>query len=178
MPQLAQVGDQGLVNDLAGLTVPAVQAGAPTWFPGLYWVNTNNNSVNQWNGSAWVTVPTPGTRYLCLLTADPVFGQAINIGDPGFVELTTSGYARQPAVFSQASAAYPSVSSNTALITFGPMTASMLVPIQWVAMVTSGPAGGTTTGQFLASWNLSTPVQVNASQSIQIGVGQLVLQGQ
>lgn len=175
MAQLAQFGSQGLVNDLAGLTVPAIGTSAPTWLPGLYWANGTGITVEQWNGSAWVTSPAPGTRYLALLTADPVVGGAVNIADSGFVELTTSGYSRQVVTFSQATSTYPAVSSNTNLVTFGPMATTMLAPVQWVALVTS--ASGTT-GYFLASWNLAAQIQVQASQNIQLGVGQLVLQGQ
>jgi hypothetical protein len=176
MSQLSQYGDMQLVNDLAGLTVPSVQGSAPTWFPGLYWVNTSSgNAVEQWNGTQWVTSPAPGTRYLALLTADPVLGGAVNISDAGFVECTTSGYARQSVTFSEASAAYPSASSNTNLVSFGPFSATMLAPVQWVAMVTS--ASGTT-GYFLASWNMPVALQVDTSQYIYVGVGSLLLQGQ
>jgi hypothetical protein len=180
MAQLAQFGDMGLVNDLAGLTVPVVNGTAPTWTPGMYWVNTSaGNVVEQWQGAAggWTSSPAAGTRFLALLTADPVFGQAVNITDSGFSECVTTGYTRQIVTFSQATASYPSTSANTNLVTFGPMASSMLVPVQWVALVTTSsltPAQGF----FLASWNLTTPIQVNVSQNIQIGIGQLVLQGQ
>lgn len=182
MAQLAQYGDMGLVNDLAGLNVPVVQGTAPTWTPGMFWVNTSaGNTVNHWEGSGtgggWLSSPAAGTRYLALLTADPVLNAAVNITDPGFVELNTNGYTRQIATFSQATAAYPSTSANTNLITFGPMISSMLIPVQWVALVTSSSIAPTT-GFLLASWNLAAPVQVNASQNIQIGIGQLILQGQ
>jgi hypothetical protein len=181
MSQLAEVGDQGLVNTLSGNAVPVASAvgSPPTWIPGLYWYNTTASAFQEWNGTAWVTSPAPGARYLALLTADPVLGGAVNITDPGFVELTTSGYARQLATFSNATAAVPAVSANTNLITFGPMSSSMLIPVQWVALVTESTTELVSPyGQFLASWNLSAPVQVNASQQIQIGIGQLVLQGQ
>jgi hypothetical protein len=179
MAQLAQYGDMGLVNDLAGLTVPVVQGSAPTWVPGQYWVNTSaGNAVEQYNGAigGWSS-SNVGTRFLALLTADPVLNAAVNVTDAGFVELTTAGYARQIATFSPATAAYPSTSANTNLITFGPMTSSMLIPVQWVALVTVSSLTPTQ-GYFLASWNLAAPIQVNASQNIQIGIGQLILQGQ
>jgi hypothetical protein len=180
MAQLAQYGDMGLVNDLAGLTVPVVQSTAPTWTPGMYWVNTTNNTTYQWmgtnTGGGWLSLGV-GQRYLALLSTDPVLGQAVNITDPGFVEMNTLGYSRQIVTFSQATAVYPSTSANTNLITFGPMTTSMLAAVQWVALVTSSSIVPTT-GFFLASWNLTAPIQVNASQNIQIGIGQLLLQGQ
>jgi hypothetical protein len=175
--QLAQYGDMSLVNDLAGLNLPVIQSGTPSApaSPNIYWVNTgSSNALNQWNGTSWVTSPAPGARYLALLTTDPVAGGAVNISDAGFVECTTSGYSRQLVTFSNASAAYPSASANTNLITFGPMSSSMLAAVQWVAMVTSSSG---TSGYFLASWSLVSPVQVNATQTIQVGIGQLQLQG-
>ena len=181
MSQAAQLGDQGLVNTLSGNAVPVAAAtgSLPAWIPGLYAYDTTATAMKQWNGVAWVTSPAPGNRYLALLTADPVLGAAVQPTDAGFVELTTSGYARQLVAFTNATAAIPSAASNTAVITFT-MSSSMLVPIQWVALMTLSTtvAAGSPYGQFLASWNLSAPVQVNASQSIQIGIGQLVLQGQ
>jgi len=176
MSQLAQYGDMGLVNDLAGINLPIIQGTTPSApaSPNIYWVNTGSgNALNQWNGSAWVTSPAPGTRYLALLTADPVLNGAVYISDAGFVECTTAGYARQTVTFSSATSAYPSASANTNLITYT-MSSTMLAPVQWVAMVTS--ASGTL-GWFLASWNLAAGIQVNATQTIQIGIGQLQLQG-
>ena len=181
MTQLAQIGDQSLVNHLSGVAAPVASVGSspPTWFPGLYWYNTTASAFEGWNGTAWSTGAF-GLRYLALLTADPVLGGAVNISDTGFVELTTTGYLRQSVAFNQASSSYPSQASNTSLITFGPMSISMVVPIQWVALVTTGPTGepSNEAGFFLASWQLVAPVQVDASQSIQIGIGQLVIQGQ
>ena len=188
MSQAAQVADTGLVNTLSGYGAPVASAvgSPPTWFPGLIWYDTTNAVFKQWTGNAgvggtgtWVSSPAPGTRYLALLTADPVFNAAVNPQDAGFAELTTAGYARQAVTFTAATTAQPSLASNTAVITFT-MSSSMLVPVQWVALMTLSTTvvAGAPYGQFLASWNLSAPVQVNASQSIQIGIGQLVLQGQ
>lgn len=176
--QLSQYGDMALVNHLAGQAVPVASAAGspPAWVPGLYWYNTTAAAFEAWNGTAWVTSPAPGTRYLALLTTDPVLGGVVNLSDAGFNECQTAGYSRVAVTFTPASAAYPSQSSNTSVITFGPFTSTMLVPVQWVALVTS--ASGTSTGFFLASWALSAPIQVNASQSIQCGANQLVLQGQ
>lgn len=182
--QLMQTGDMALVNDLGGNSLPIIQSSTPaaptTW--DQYWVNTGSgNALNQWMpvtggaSGAWVTSPAPGNRYLALLTTDPVAGGAVWLGDLGFTELTTTGYARQFVDFTTPGSTYPSASSNSNLVTFGPMTSSMLVPVQWVAMVTSLTGTG---GYLLATWALAAPIQVNASQSIQCGIGQLVLQGQ
>ena len=181
--QLAQTGDQGLVNTLAGNSLPIIQSATPA-APSVfnqYWVNTTSGAVlNQWMpvtgglSGAWVTSPAPGNTYLALLTTDPVAGGAVWLGDAGFTELTTSGYSRQLIDFTVPTAAYPSQASNNAVLTYT-MTSSMLVPVQWAALVTSASGTG---GYFLASWSLGEPLQVDASQSIQCGIGQLILQGQ
>lgn len=168
--QIAEFGAAGIANHLAGSAIPVVASSPPTWFPGLYWIDTSSgNAVKTWNGSAWVT--GAGSRFLALLSADPVAANAVNITD--LTEITTAGYARQSVTFAHSSTAYPSSLSNTNLITFGPMTAGMTNAVQWVAMVTV--ASGTT-GYFLMSWIMPTSVQVNSSQSIQIGVGELVIE--
>lgn len=163
--QVSQYGAQSIVNLFAGNVPVAVQGSAPTPVPGLSWVDTSSsNAVKHYNGSAWVT----GTsRYLMLLTAPP--GTATTIA--GLTEVTTSGYARQSVTFATATGAYPSVVSNSNLVTFGPFTADMLLPSQWAAMV---DVSSGTTGQFLYSWNIASQ-QVSASQNIQISIGQLSL---
>lgn len=169
--QISQYQAMGSLNHLSGQAEVLVQGTAPVWYPGVVWVNSSSGySINTWNGQAWVT--NFGQRWLALLTADPVAGGVVNLSDAGFSEVQTAGYARQTVTFGQASSAYPSTTSNVGLITFGPMTATMTLPTQWVAMVT-GSAG--TTGLFLASWVITQGVLVNASQSIQISPGQLVL---
>jgi hypothetical protein len=175
--QLAQFGDMGLVNTLSGQAAPVASAFAspPAWIPGLVWYDTTNALLKEWNNSAWVSSPTPGARWLALLTSDPVASGVVNISDAGFTEMTTSGYVRVPVTFTNATTGYPSQASNAALLTFGPMVASMIVPIQWVAMVTS--ASGTS-GQMLCSWALSAAVQVAASQAIYVSPNQLIIQGQ
>lgn len=167
---MSQYGAQGSVNQLTGAVIPIVASAAPFWFPGLIWINSSGGyAVNEWNGSAWVLA---GTRYLALLTADPVAGGVVNISDPGFLEMTTPGYSRQLVTFGQTAAAYPTTTSNLGLITFGPLASTMTLPVQWVALVT-GAAG--TTGLFLFSWYLPASLEIQASQSIQISPGTLIL---
>lgn len=169
--QISQYQAMAQLNHLSGQAEVLVQSSAPVWYPGVVWVDSAASyQVMAWNGSAWTA--TAGQRYLALLTADPVSGGVVNLSDAGFLEVQTAGYARQSVVFSQASGTYPSTTSNNSLVTFGPMTATMTLPTQWVALVT-GSAG--TTGLFLASWVIVEGVEVNASQSIQISPGQLVL---
>jgi len=170
--QIAEYAAAALANHLGGQAGVVVQGTAPTWYPGLTWVNSASGySINSWNGSAWAV--SAGSRYVALLTADPVASSAVNISD--LSEVTTAGYARQPVTFSQATITYPSTVTNTNLITFGPMSAGMALASQWVALVTVSSG---TTGYFLDSWLLPEDVQVNASQSFQIGVGLLTMQVQ
>jgi hypothetical protein len=170
--QVSQVGAQSLVNKIAGNVPPAVQSSAPTWIPGLDWVDTTSGAtLKYWNGSAWIAGTSP--RYVALLTASPFtsgpgggYAQAIT----DLVELTTTGYSRQAVTFSNAGATYPSPGSNSGVLTFGPMTASMTLAAQWAALVT---ASSGTAGLLLYFWTLDTPQQVSVSQSIQMPIGSL-----
>lgn len=99
--QLTALGAQSLVNTVAGIVPPHIGTTAPTWQPGLYWVNTTSGSVLEyWNGAAWVAGTEP--LYIALLTGDPSVsgpngGYALQISD--LIEDTTSGYARQSVTF-------------------------------------------------------------------------------
>ncbi len=173
--QLSQVGAQGLVNHIAGNVSPYIGSSAPTWIPGLVWINdtTNPPVLYSWNGSAWVSGASG--RYIALLTASPWTsgsggGYAQYISD--LVEVTTAGYARQSVTFSDAEAAYPSPVSNTNVLTFGPMTAAMTLSAQWAAMVSASTG---TSGLLQYFWQLDEPQQVASSQSIQIPAGGLAL---
>lgn len=168
--EIAQHGAQDTINVLAGNAVPVVQGTAPAvWVPGQYWINSSNfYAVYEYNGTAWVAAS--GNRYLALLTADPTALPAVNITD--LSEVTTPGYARVNTDFSNATAAYPSTVANTGTVSWGPMTADMLVPALFVAMVTVATG---TTGLYLFSWQLPSPQQVNTSQYIQVATGELSL---
>lgn len=173
--QLSQVGAQVLANKIAGNAVPVLQTSAPTWIPGMDWIDTTSGAtLKTWNGSAWVV--GAATRYVALLTASPFtsgpgggFAQAIS----DLVEVTTTGYARQIATWTNASAAYPAPVSNSAVLTFGPMTAGMALAAQWAALVTHAATG--TAGLLLYFWQLDAPQQVSVSQSIQVPIGNLSL---
>lgn len=172
--QVSQVGAQSLINHIAGNVPPSIGTSAPTWKPGLVWIDTTSGAVlKSWNGSAWIVGAQP--RYIALLTASPFTsgpggGYAQSISD--LVELTTSGYARQAVTFTDAGAAYPSPTANSGVLTFGPMSASMTLAAQWAALVT---ASSGTAGLLLYFWTLDTPQQVSVSQSIQIPIGNLGL---
>lgn len=108
------------------------------------------------------------TTYLALLTADPT--DAVLISD--LSEVTTSGYSRVSMTWGSPSAAYPSVVSNTNLVTFGPMSANMTIPAQWLALVT---AASGTSGELKYTWTMKEPQQALATQEILIAAGALTI---
>lgn len=172
--QLTIVGAQILANKLSGAVQPFIGSSAPTWVPGLDWINTTSGTVlYSWNGTAWVSGAS--ARYVALLTASPFTsgpsgGNAEAITD--LIEVTTAGYTRQAVSFGNAAASYPAPASNSGVLTFGPMTAGMTLAAQWAALVT---ASSGTTGLLLYYWTLDTPQQVAVSQSIQIPIAGLAL---
>ena len=173
--QLSQVGAQILANKIGGNATPVLQTTAPTWVPGMDWIDTTSGAtLKTWNGSAWVV--GAATLYIALLTASPFtsgpssgYAQAIT----DLVEVTTTGYARQIVDFANATAAYPAPVSNNAVLTFGPMTAAMALAAQWAALVTHAATG--TAGLLLYFWQLDAPQQVSVSQSIQVPIGNFSL---
>jgi hypothetical protein len=163
--QVLEVGSELCLNAIAGNTVPVVAGSAPTWVPGLYWIDSGSAyAVKTWNGTSWVAA---GSEYLALATSDPTHATDMT----GIIEVLTSGYTRQAVTWTAASAAYPSVLSNSATITWGPMTADMLLPADWVVLVTTASGA---TGFPLYAWQIS-PQQVSTSQNIQIATGALTL---
>ena len=164
--QVSIHGAEAVLNLLGGLAVPVVSGSAPTGKPGLYWIDTGSgNAVKYYNGSAWVV--DNGNRYLALLTANPAGVTSM----AGLSEITTAGYARQQVTWGNPSAAYPSVLTNTNTITFGPMSADMLVAATYMALVTVSTG---TAGNIDYAWNIPAQ-QVETSQNIQIAIGQLTL---
>lgn len=170
MGQIGTHAAQMSLNLLTGNAVPVVSSSAPgSWIPGQYWINTaNSNTPYEFNGATWV--PSSSTRYMALLTADPTALPAVNLTD--LAEVTTAGYARAAVSMSQATQQYPSVSTDSGTISWGPMAADMLAPALFAALVTviSGTAG-----LYLFSWPLPAPQQVSVSQFVQIATNQLSL---
>jgi hypothetical protein len=161
---IAQAGAQTYINSITGVSIPVVASSAPTGVTGGWWVNTSSgNAVMSWNGTSWVAAGNP---YLALLTADPTGQSSIS----GITECSDSGYARVEVSFGAASAAYPSVASNSSLITFGPFSVNMSLPAQWLALVSVSSG---TTGLLLDTWTLAVPQQVSATQTIDIAAGTL-----
>src|SRR5258708_26025932 len=142
MTGVAQTGAQTMLNRLCDVANPAIQSGAPTWFPGLQWINTTTNPpvLYVWNGVSWVTQASQGGPYVALLTQDPTGFTTLS----QLSECADSGYSRQAVTFGQAAATYPSTIANSNLIQFGPFNVNMSLPVQWAALVTS--PSGTATG--------------------------------
>lgn len=177
MTQLGQWGSMALINHISANAVPFIGSSAPTWVPGLVWINTSSTpTVYHWNGAAWVS--GAASLYIALCTADPTTsgpsgGYSVNISD--LVEDTTAGYARQAVTFSAAATTYPATTANTNNLTFGPYSAAQQQAVQWAALVnvSSGNAG-----QLLYWWDMSPAQQVAISQTIVIGSGTLPLDAQ
>lgn len=103
--QLSAYGAQALANKTGGIVPPYIGTSAPTWVPGLDWINTSATpTLYQWNGTGWVNANTMGL-YIALLTADPTqavsqaSGYAMTISD--LTEDATSGYSRQAVTFAE-----------------------------------------------------------------------------
>jgi hypothetical protein len=166
MTGIAQTGAQISLNCLTRSVPPVVSSTPPTWVPGLYWIDTgHSNAINAWNGAAW---STNLNLYLALCTADPTGQTTV----AGISECTDSGYTRQVAAFVNASATYPSVTNNSALIVFGPFNVNMSLPVQWAALVSAATG---TTAAIHETWTLSQTWQVLATQTIDIPVNALTI---
>lgn len=88
--------------------------------------------------------PAVGTTYLALITAAPTQTDVAMSSETEFS--TSDGYARQPIVNSTGwtgpTSAAPSVISNAAVITFGPITTAAPGTCTW-AILTDAVSGGT-----------------------------------
>lgn len=174
--QIAPLAADATLNLLAGSFSLAVQSTAPTYVPGLYWVDSgHSNALNMYNGTTWVNVVS---RYLALLTANPATsgpggGPAVLVSD--LAECSDSGYARIPVAMTTASGtATPAVSSNTGLLTWGPFNVDMAAAVSWLALVTVQSGN---TGLLVYTWSVPTNMtqQVDASEFIQCPTGGLVM---
>jgi hypothetical protein len=110
---------------------------------------------------------TARTMYLAALTAAPTATTTLAT----MTELTTAGYARQPVTFNTP-AGNPRVTSNTATITYGPMSADP-GSVGWLALV-SAPSG--TTGDLVDAWSVDTARDGITGDSLTVAAGALTLQ--
>ena len=106
------------------------------------------------------------TTYVALLTAAPNDASTLAT----MTEVTTSGYARQSIAWTAATNASPSVTQNSAAITFGPFSAAMASAATHCALVS---ASSGTTGDFLMWWTLDFSKQAAQNESIQFAIGAL-----
>lgn len=106
------------------------------------------------------------TTYLALLTAAPTDTSTLAT----MTEVTTSGYARQSVTWTAPTAADPTVTSNSAAITFGPVTVNMASAATHCALVS---AASGTTGDFVMWWTLDFSKTAAANESIQFAIAAL-----
>ena len=106
------------------------------------------------------------TVYLALLTVAPTDSTPLS----SMTELTTAGYSRQACAWS-APSGDPSLSSNTATITFGPFSADP-PSVAYAALVSSSSG---TSGDFIAYWTADVAQDATTGQSIQVSAGALTL---
>lgn len=105
------------------------------------------------------------TMYLALLTAAPTDATTMAT----MAELTTAGYARQSVAWT-APSGDPATESNSAKITFGPMTGD--APNVTHAALVSAATG--TAGDLTFHWALDAPKDPAINESIEVAVGALV----
>ncbi|MEV4454352.1 hypothetical protein [Microbispora sp. NPDC049633] len=115
-----------------------------------------------------VAKTTPYSTYVALLTSAPPNNATI----AQLAEVNTPGYARQLVSWAPASAAVPSTTSNTNVLTFGPVTADMAAQATHAALVTAQVG---TTGEVREVWTLDTPQQAVNGQALQMGANKLTL---
>lgn len=149
--QLSAVGAQTCTNKIGGIIPPVISSSAPTWVPGLDWIDTASTpTLMAWNTSTWVNATTMGL-YIALLTADPTLaasqngGYAMNISD--LVEDATAGYARQSVTFAE-----PPAYSGGTTYTLGQQVFYQSYLYQCAVNSVTGTAPPGTEGASNASW--------------------------
>lgn len=111
---------------------------------------------------------TARTTYLALLTAAPTDATTLAT----MAELAAgNGYARQAVTWGAPTSADPPVTSNSAVITFGPFTVDF-ANVTHCALVS---AASGTVGDFIAHWQLTTARDPANGDSISFAVGALQL---
>jgi hypothetical protein len=110
---------------------------------------------------------TARTMYLALLSAAPTDATT----PATMTEITTAGYSRQVCAFSVPSGD-PRVSSNTALLTFGPFSADP--PNVTHAALVSSASG--TTGDLTYFWTWDNARDAASGDSLTVAIGALVMQ--
>jgi hypothetical protein len=107
---------------------------------------------------------TGRTTYLALLTSAPSDSTTIAT----MAEVSTAGYARQAVAWS-APTGDPALTSNSALLTFGPFTADP-PNVTHCALVSSSSG---TTGDLIMYWTLDVAKDAAINESIQVAIAGL-----
>ena len=116
--------------------------------------------------------PGARTTYLGLSTAAvPAVNATMSTVVTGN-EYAATGYARQAVTWTAPNASDPNVTQNSAILTFGPFTASVSGTIQ-SAFLCSASSG--TTGDYLAQWTLTTARTPVTNDSLSVAAGALTL---
>ena len=123
-----------------------------------------NAALDAMSGRA---TQTARTTYLVLLSSAP--GDATTLST--MAEITTAGYARKAVTWS-APSGDPSVTSNTAAITFGPFTADP-PNVTHLALVS---ASSGTAGDFIYYWTADTARDASTGDSITVAIGGVSMQ--
>ena len=121
---------------------------------------TGGNAVM--NGAYVITGVTATTFTYALVNANIASNAASGSAAGGptdsaiATEYAATGYARQAIAWTVPTAADPPVSSNTALLTFGPFTAGTGSTISYAELTTQSSGAITATQNMLAWWTLGT----------------------
>lgn len=139
------------------------------------------------SGGTALTNAASGTARAARVNGDPIF----MLSTPAWLALITAttaptdnslgseygatGYARQACVFGAPTAADPPVSSNTALLTFGPFTAAVAGTVTYASLMDTGGAGAGTNLNQLAWWTLTTAKTPALNDSVTVAIAALTM---
>ncbi|KJK55355.1 hypothetical protein UK12_29225 [Saccharothrix sp. ST-888] len=124
----------------------------------------------EWTAKAQSGDAQPRSSYLMLLGSTVTDAQT-TMATLASLEVSGTGYARQPIPWGAPAQASRSV-SNSVLIQFGPFAdpTGLNTSVQAAAMVTRMTSAN---GLCLMVWNLATPLATQQNQALQIAVGAL-----
>ncbi|ORT58164.1 hypothetical protein [Streptomyces sp. CB03238] len=147
----------------------------PVAFLNEFSAQTKADTSGAWlNGLTTGRTDGTGTLYLALLTSDP--GRRTAMTDMAAVEITATGYSRQPLPFSVATSPLGGGSSvsNSAPVFFGPFTASggMGAVATHAALVSAATGTG---GGVMAVWQLDTPVSASQNENLMLSTAGLAV---
>jgi hypothetical protein len=116
--------------------------------------------------------PQPRTGYLMLLGSAVTDAQT-TMATLASLEVSGTGYARQPIQWSPPAAGSRSI-ANATLVQFGPFAdpSGLNVAVQAAALVTRMTSAS---GLGLMAWNLTSPLTTTQNQALQIAVGALTM---